>query len=402
METRGQFRARELTALVISPDRQIAAAFSKTLPETRAFQIFADLAAYPTNQQLEVKLRQLKPDLLLIDVATDLDAAVELVRFLEQFRPVVRAIGLHHSNNSDAVLRTLRAGASEFLHAPFDVQIQRDAISRLRKLLAPEPATEQELGKVIVFSSVKPGSGASTLATQTAFALRRGTGMRVLLADFDLMGGTIGFYLKVPSGYSLVDAVEHSERMDPALWTAMTVNTGGIDVLPAPELPHTQSIDQTRLHDVIEYTRLMYDWVILDLPAIFQRISLLALSDSDMTFLISTSELPSLHLARKALQFLSQWGIDKHRYQVVVNRVDRRDGINGSDLEKLFNCPVDASFPNDYFSLHRVVTLGQPLGLDCDLGKAIEGLAGRLAGVSQGEKRRSGSVIEAKPALSQT
>ena len=42
---------------------------------------------------------------------------------------------------------------------------------------------------------------------------------------------------------------------------------------------------------------------------------------------------------------------------------------------KLFNCPVHASLPNDYFSLHRVVTLGQPLGPEGELGKAIERLA---------------------------
>ena len=49
-------------------------------------------------------------------------------------------------------------------------------------------------------------------------------------------------------------------------------------------------------------------------------------------------------------------------------------------MEKLFGCPVHASLPNDYFSLHRVVTLGQPLGADGDLGKAIESVATRLCG----------------------
>ena len=42
------------------------------------------------------------------------------------------------------------------------------------------------------------------------------------------------------------------------------------------------------------------------------------------------------------------------------------------NMEKLFGCPVHASLPNDYFSLHRVVTLGQPLGAEGELGKAIE------------------------------
>ncbi len=65
---------------------------------------------------------------------------------------------------------------------------------------------------------------------------------------------------------------------------------------------------------------------------------------------------------------------------MLVNRVDRRDDIGIADMEKLFGCRVHASLPNDYFSLHRVVTLGQPLGNDGDLGKAIENVATRLCG----------------------
>ena len=46
-----------------------------------------------------------------------------------------------------------------------------------------------------------------------------------------------------------------------------------------------------------------------------------------------------------------------------------------------------AAFPNDYFSLHRVVTLGQPLGPEGELGKAIESLAaGIFSAVDEGKK----------------
>jgi len=68
-------------------------------------------------------------------------------------------------------------------------------------------------------------------------------------------------------------------------------------------------------------------------------------------------------------------------------------------MDKLFKCPVYASFPNDYFSLDRVVTLGQPLGAEGELGKAIEGLAQRLCGVRDAKKAHP-AAREMKPALS--
>lgn len=402
MDLRSHGRPTAFNALMISPHREMAAEFCATIAETRAFQIVGELKSYPAEQTLDTRLRQMQPDVVLLDLTTDLEVACGLIRFISTFRPTVHVIGLHKQNDSEAILRALRAGASEFLYAPFELGVQREAIARIERLREPEASSSPELGKVIVFSSAKPGSGASTMAAQTAFALKKLSNRRVLLADFDLLGGTIGFYLKLNHSYSLADALQYADRMDPALWSSLTVSHHGVDILPAPDVPMSVVVDPGRLHSVLEYARLLYDWVVLDLPAIFQRMSLVALSESDKAFLISTSELPSLHLARKAVNLLGQLGFTPDRFHVVVNRVNKRDGLNGSDIEKIFNCKVHTSIPNDYFSLHRVVTLGQPLSNDCELGKAIEGFAGKIAGIAAGERRRTGGLMDAAPALSQT
>jgi pilus assembly protein CpaE len=391
----------DLSAVLVAPNREMADQFLRTLPETHAFQILADLRSYPHEQALDSRLRQLRPDVVLMDVATDTAAAAELTRFIGGAHPDVHVVGLHVANDPEAILRTLRSGASEFLHAPFDAGAQREALARLERLRGPK-ASAPERGTVVVFTSAKPGSGASTLATQTAFALRKATGRRVLLADFDLTGGAIAFYLKLSHSGSLIQALENPGRMDAAFWASLTVNHGGVDVLPAPEMPDARPVDPVRLHEVIEYARRCYDWVIIDLPAVFHHISLLTLTDSDRAYLVTTSELPSLHLTRRAVNLLTQVGIDKSRFQVVVNRVGKRDGIGEADMEKIFNCPVHASLPNDYFSLHRVVTHGQPLEGDCELGRALNRLAGKLSGAAPAERRRAESLVGARPALLQT
>jgi len=380
----------------------MAQQFLETLPQTRAFQILADLKNYPPPQTLEIRTRQLKPDVVLLDLATNLDNAVELIRFVSGLTPTVHVVGLNTSNDSQAILQSLRAGASEFLYAPFDLSTQRDAIARLRRLCTPpdQPA-HNEGGKVIAFASSKPGSGASTLATQTAFSLQRLTGKRILLADFDLSGGTIGFYLKLNHNYSLVDALQHAEHLDAALWTELAVNHESVDILPSPAAPYADPVDPSRIRTLIEHAKRLYDWVILDLPTVFNRTSLMAISSAERAFVVSTSELPSLHLTRRAMTMIEQLGFPKERFHVLINRTDKRDDIGGSNLEKLVNCPVYANFSNDYFSLHRVVTLGQPLGPEGELGKAIEQFAGRLTGAAGGGKKGPAiAAREGRPALS--
>ena len=389
----------QITALLIAPQRRLAQELAASLAQTRAFQILADLKNYPPPQTLEIRVRQLNPQVVLLDLATDLSVALNLIQFLTGLTPPVHVVGLHFSNDSQAILQSLRAGATEFLAAPFEAAAQREAVSRLRRLCAPEKAPEPEGGHVVTFSSSKPGSGASTLATQTAFSLQRITGRRILLADFDLTGGTIGFYLKLSHSYSVLDALQHAEHLDPALWTSLTANHGGLDILPSPPAPYAEAIDPNRMRVLIEYTRHLYDWIVLDTPAIFSRTSLMAVSEAEKAFLVTTADLPSLHLTRKAMKLIEQVGFQKDRFQVLMNRVDKRDALGIANMEKLFNCPVYANLPNDYFSLHRVVTLGQPLGAEGELGKAVENVALRLSGSGDGKKPPA-AAREMKPALS--
>lgn len=381
-----------LTALAITPDRELAAQLSYALERTRSFQILSEFQSYPSLQTLEIRVRQTKPDVILLDLASDLDRACELIRCVSSLNLRAHVVGLHVRNDSDAILRSLRNGASEFLYAPFDVPTQNDAVARLHRLLKPGPVEQSDPGSIVSFSSAKPGSGASTLAAQAAFALRRTTSERVLLADFDLMGGMIGFYLKLAHTQSLLDALQMAEHLEDGSWASCVSVADGVDILPAPETPYAGPIDAARLHAVLEYARMNYEWVVIDLPVVFQRLSLMTISESDRAYLVSTPELPSLHLARKAVNLLDHLGFPKERFQIVMNRIDRRDEIAGSDIERLFKCAIDARIPNDYFALHRAVTLGQPVDGHSELGKAVENLTNRLSGGGGQNRKRAGSA----------
>jgi pilus assembly protein CpaE len=153
-----------------------------------------------------------------------------------------------------------------------------------------------------------------------------------------------------------------------------------VDVLPAPDVPSGQPVEPGRLHDLLEFVLASYDWVIADGPGIFEKLSLLALTDSDGAYVVTTSELPSLHLTRKAATFLLQVGFGPERFRVLVNRVNRKDGINAEDMSKIFNAPVHAAFPNDYTSLHQALAEGRAVSPPCAIGKAMEEFATQIAG----------------------
>jgi pilus assembly protein CpaE len=372
--------ARQLTALMIAPDRELARQFEESAAAARGFQILADLKSYPSPQTLDIRLRQLQPEVVLLDLATDLDRAAALVHSVSAANPAIQVIGLHVRNDSAAIVRSLRQGASEFLYAPFEAAIQEQALARIRRLIEPRAQAPRETGTVAVFASAKPGSGASTLAAQTAFALRRASAGRVLLADLDPMSGTVTFYLKAAG---------------PAAGGVVPVRHG-IDVFPAGMAPG-DSLDISRLRELLGRARQQYGWILLDLPAIFYRATLLALPEADLAFLVTTPELPSLHLARKAINLLGQLGCGKDRMRVLVNRLARGSGLAPSDVQKILGATVHHSFPNDYFSLDRALAEGEPLDTGCELGSAVEEFAGGLVEAAAAGRRNPAAESSLAP-----
>jgi pilus assembly protein CpaE len=394
-------RRTNITALLISPDRRLAAQFRNAIARTRAFDIVAELDSYPKQTVLDGTLRQVRPDVLLLDVATDLDTAGDLIRRASSSRPPLHVIGLHQRNDSQAILKALRDGATEFLFAPFDVSIQEAAVARIQKILEPATEANRERGRVVAFANAKPGSGSSTLAVQTAYALRRIAGRRVLLIDLDVQSGSVGFFLRLDHDHSVIDVLQQRGPIESENWDHSVCNAAGIDVLQAPMLPFTDPIDPTRFQQVLEYARNTYEWTIVDLPAIFTRVSLMCVSAADRAFLVSTSELASLHLTRRAVKLMAHLAFDSSKYQVLVNRLESRSELNSSDLSKLFECHVDKGLPNERLRVERVHTLGQPLDGASDLGRAIEGLATKLLGALP-ERPTGRTLLTQRPAFSQT
>ena len=53
------------TALAVLPNRGLAEQFLAALSETRGLEVLADLKTYPPAQTLDIRIRQLRPDMVL-------------------------------------------------------------------------------------------------------------------------------------------------------------------------------------------------------------------------------------------------------------------------------------------------------------------------------------------------
>jgi pilus assembly protein CpaE len=394
-----ELRSPRFRAFLIAPNRTLGGQLLVRAGEEPDLEIVHQLDSYPPLEALASVARAHKPDIVFLDLSSDLDTACGLIQSLASLCPNIFVIGLDESNDSETLIRALRVGATEFLHAPFQPDEMRGALTRIDRLRRAGEDSSGTSGRVIAFSSAKPGAGATTLATQTALALHAATGRRVLLVDLNLEGGLVGTGLTPSPRHSVLDGIERGGALDATQWSALTEYAGHIEVLAAPQVPYDGEVDSERLHALLASARQAYDWIVLDLPTVFDSRSLLALAEADRGFIVTTTELASLHLARRAADRLRQCGFGGDRYHILANRAVFSTLLDQRVMCDVLRSQVFATIPNDYRSLHELPRFGDMPRANTELGASLRRLAALLAGARSPGSGAFSPECELRPAV---
>jgi pilus assembly protein CpaE len=327
--------------------------------------------------------------LLLDTTALGSQPLGETIRHLRSVAPDTAIVVLAPSPDPLSILDAMRGGASEFLYVPL-----KDQLTKVLQQLAAERERQQvargKQGKVIGCLSAKGGCGASTLACHLASELPRQTNRNTLAIDLDLQTGLLGFLLKAKSPYSVLDAASNVHRLDANYWKRLVSNgTPNLEIMTAPA-PLTSQVPLQRedLAYVMRFARSQYDWVVADIGRSLTPLTLSAIESVSELLLITTPEVPALQIAKHIVQKLKADGFGEDRLHLVLNRMPKNPEITVDELENLLGVNAYAILPNDYPLLNGCYSEGKLLPPNSSLGRSIEYLASKLAGIQQKEKRR--------------
>jgi len=324
------------------------------------------------------RLVKVKPEALLLDVGvvpTDLAVAIRQVKLQA---PRTKIVAIHAVDDPKIILAAMRAGAHEFLHPPFDESLA-PALDRILNSSEIDVVPSSR-GKIIGFLSAKGGCGATTLACHIAWELQNQTRKNVLLADLDLTSGLVGFLMKTPSSYSILDAIKNLSRLDDSLWKALIVeHRPSLSVIPAPATyTRWDHPEETQLTQVLQFMRTQHDWIILDLGRSMNSIAAAVLEEIDQLFLVSTLEVVALHGLKSIVHGLFDQG---EKLQLVLNRTPKMMDISTQELEKILGRSLYAALPNDYMGLYQSYSSGNLLNSNTRLAQHFGLLAAKIAGV---------------------
>ncbi len=340
------------------------------------------------------RLKQGGVDVILLDLGLPDSAGLASFTKIKLQASGIPTILLSGDNSEQLALQMVQDGAQDYivkgscdgdsLAKAIQYAVVRNG-TRADKASA-QPAADQAM--VIGVMGVKGGVGATTLACNLSAELRQQTDQKTLLADLDLNGGMAGFLMGAESDYSVLDAVGNVERLDDSFWEGLVAHSADdLDVLCSPSLPGVAEPDEESLRQMLGVIRTFYRWVVVDLgrPSGF---SLGLLDKVSELFLVTSTSVPALYEAKRAIDALRKAGFEGDRLRLIVNQLSRSQKFSGTDLDRLFGVPVYARFAAASQDLHDACVQKKLPARNSEFRLQMAALARKVAGL-QAEKPKS-------------
>jgi pilus assembly protein CpaE len=331
-----------------------------------AIEIAAPFAAFGENELRAV--RQLNPDLIILDLADEPELGIKLAHFLSESRPGQRFVSVGPHLAPDLLLSAMRAGVVDYLPRPVTPEAFQTAVERVRQQMGigGKEATKQP-GLLYAFYSAKGGAGTTTVATNFAVVLHRITGKKTLIVDLDLELGEIALLLGVQPRFNFVDMVQNFHRMDAELLASyIERHDSGVHLLSAPYQPEkAEVVTGDEIRKILHFLRKHYDYVVVDTSKSFSPATLSAFEQADLAFIVTNVDLASLRNIQRGLPLMKRMmGRSEDHIRLIVNRYNSASDISLKDVEHTLGLGIFRALSNDYEGVSRSINTGKPIVLN--------------------------------------
>ncbi|HEY9282840.1 MAG TPA: AAA family ATPase [Pyrinomonadaceae bacterium] len=317
------------------------------------------LVAGDETDQLHPEIVRLRPDAAIITLGAETEAGLRYVARVAAECPRTAIICAARDSSPDLILRSLRAGARDFLRLPVIADEFSTVLGRTHEFCAALAEAPKKRGRAVSVFSSKGGCGTSFLATNLAASISAPT----VLVDLNLQAGDLALYLGAQPKYSVADLVENRARVDDTLLkTYLAPHSPHLSLLAAPGEPDlAEEIEAEHVFELIELLRERHDYVVIDPQHTFDSITLAALDQSDEIILVLTLDIPAIRSTQRTLQIFDRLGYPRHKVRVVVNRWSKQIELDEKQVERYLGERVVGHIQSDYNVAVNSINLGKPL-----------------------------------------
>src|SRR3954470_8349773 len=196
---------------------------------------------------------QTNPDVGFVALDSNPDKALELVESLAKSAPSCDLLVTSSSTDGNLILRTMRAGAKEFLTQPLQTEDLAAALQRVARQRAGSTGNSSRACTIMAVTGATGGVGCTSLAVNLGCSLAGNPENSVVLLDLDLCLGDTDVFLDTIPEYTISDVAQNINRLDLTLLKrSLTKHDTGLYLLPRPvQLEDARNITTDELSRVL-------------------------------------------------------------------------------------------------------------------------------------------------------
>lgn len=337
-------------------------------------------------------------DLILMDLGLPDSTGLATLAAVRAKAPGLPIVILSGSDEEALALEAIQQGAQDYLIKPgcsgeLLLRTLRRAAVRHRSTSNGPAKVDKSQGRVVGVLGSAGGVGTTTIAAILAAELGRQSGQKALLLDLDLSPGMTPFFTGIDPQFSVRDALQRADELDPALWQVMvTPCEENLDVLGAGRENILEEPELAAVQKLLAFGARMYGWIVVDLGRL-NHLSKRVMRWADDRLLVTGSEISSLHQCKRALEILELANIGRDGLRLVLNRKHSVERLSPRDVSRLFGVEINVTFAASHADLYKACLSKTLPPTSCHIRNELAALARQLAGVPDSKaKPRSGLI----------
>jgi pilus assembly protein CpaE len=366
--------AGSASIVLIVPDAARRGKLDRMLNDS-AFPVARACSTYPESHYLE-ELITLGCDVFVVDLDANIEQALALIENICSRDNPATVMATSARSDPALLIRSMQAGAREFLAEPVLAKTLIDAVTRaLTRREKTQDSTSA--GKLLMFVGAKGGSGVTTLATNFSIALTKQDAGKVVIVDMDLQLGEAALGLNLTSQFSVLDALRNEGRLDNDFLSSLLVrHTSGLSVLAAPEQYTPFNSLSSGVKKVFTILRRQFAFVVVDAGMAICNAEETLLDLADTIYVVTEASVPALRNAHRLLSYIAGRERSPH-VEIIVNRFNGKEfAIDQNSTTKALGRPVDWKIPNDSPSVRTAENTGVPLAMkDSPISRVVDQMA---------------------------
>lgn len=376
-----------IAVTLLTEDKERLAVLQQRLENSQIGRNVFGHVGFPSSQTDPIlrQIQDVRAEVVLVDIDPENpQRAIHAIELIHSNTSEIVIFAVGAMNHPETIVSAMRAGAREYLERSATAETMVEAFTRFA---ASRSKARTSSGRARVFTVInaKGGSGATTVAVNTAIALQE-LHSEVLLVDFSPLGHT-ALHLNARPTFGLTDALQNLHRIDSSLLEGLlTTCKDGLQLLAGPQQPQLVTPPAAELARLFDLLVSQFRYVVVDCSNRVDETARMLCDLSNAVLLVAQADVVSLWSAGRLRTFLEE-GTGRDRVRLVLNRYKKIPGFGDEDVETATSCKLLWKIPNNHQAIAPAIDKGSPIALqdNVDVGRSFRSLAALLAEASSAD-----------------